>query len=179
MHLQSLVLASSLLLAPLLGVVSAYPRPNPLNTGIISSGQRQGTGRGGQGGRRKPKDGPDVPETAHDFTGSEGPSSDIPETHIFHGPDGSDGNSACLNPLPEVLLFSVEKGHDCIRMANIYNDQNTSARFNCKTPAHQKEALCGEAPNFGTLAANCYDFLTQNHPMKADAIKDYVGLCRQ
>lgn len=182
MRLQFLVLASSLLLAPLIDVASAYPRPTVPNLAVVSSGNRPGTGPGRQGGRPKdPKDGPKVPETILDLTGSDETSSGEPESDIFHSPDG-DADSACQNRLPEALLFSVEKGHDCVRMANIYNDQNTSAGFNCKTAAQQKEALCREAPHFGALAENCYDFLTQNYPMKADAIepiKDYVGLCRQ
>ena len=179
MHLQLLLLSSSLLLAPLLGVVSAHPRPigpSPGVVGSINNGKPKGTG---QGGRKKgPSDGPGVPETAPDFTGSDGPSSGEPETDIFHGPDG-DGDSTCQNRLPENLLFSVEKGHDCIKIANIYNDQNTYATFNCKPAAQQKEALCREEPNFGALAENCYDFLKQNHPIKAESIADYVGLCRQ
>ena len=174
MQLQALIFSSFLLLTPLLGVVRAYPQP--LSPGIIASNGRGGTRPGGR--KPNPKDGVDIPETSADLTGSDGTSSGEPESDIFHGPDG-DGDSTCTNPLPENLLFSVEKGHDCIRVANIYNDQNTSPKFNCKTPAQQKQALCGEASDFGALAENCYDFLKQNHPLKAEAVWAYVGLCRQ
>ena len=187
MHLQPLILSSSLLLAPLLNVVNAYPRPiapgAPVLTtphNIVNSGNRQGSGRNGQGGRKKdPKDGSEGRETTADFTGSDGTSSGEPESDIFHAPDGGDDTSTCSNPLPETLLFSVEKGHDCIKMANIYNDRNTYAEFNCEPATRQKKALCREAPNFGALAGNCYEFLKQNHPNKAEDILDYVGLCRR
>ena len=178
MLFQSLILSSILLLAPLLDVVSAYPQP--ISPGVIVGGNRPGTCQAGQCGRKpKPDGGPDIPETeVPDLTGSGGPSSGEPESDIFHAPDGADGDSTCQNRLPETLLFSVEKGHDCVRMANIYNDQNTYAKFNCKPAEQQKTALCGEEPHFGALAENCYNFLKQNHPREAEEIRAYVRLCQ-
>ena len=173
MHLQSLILSSALLVGPLLGVVSAYPRPVGPNLASI----RPNLAGNRPGNRPKPKDGPGILEPA-DNTGSDGTSSGEPESDIFHGPDG-DAPSACPNRLPETLLFSVEKGHDCIRLANKYNDQNTDAKFNCRPPAAQRNKLCAKTPNFGALAENCYEYLKQNYPVdEAEAVRAYVGLCR-
>ena len=194
MQLHSFISISSLSLIPLLSIVSAYPQP--VNLGTISASQRAGSSRprpvspGNRlwttncRGTKCREEGGDDPSTADStsfhFSSSEGETGTaVPDAYIFHGPDG-DAEAQCQNPLPVNVLFTVEEGHGCKKMANIYNDVNTSTDFNCKKAIQQKPLLCGEAPHYGALAQSCYDFLVkQDRPRAAVAIEDYRGLCSQ
>ena len=121
-------------------------------------------------------DSPSTEETFH-FSSSE-TSSSISDSWIFHGPDG-DAKSTCPNPLPVNVLYAVQEGHGCMKMAEIYNAVNTSPDFNCKKAAGQKASLCKEERRYGALAQSCYGFLLQSGSQAAEDIQDYRGLCNR
>lgn len=76
------------------------------------------------------------------------------------------------------VLFSVERGHKCWKIAQAYDSVNSEKGFNCKDASRQREKLCGEVKNFGALAESCYWFLVQQGRREAAAdVAPYRGLC--
>ena len=178
MYFRSILLISFLSISPILEITIAHPLG--VAAGITSSSAgRLGNGQRGRrpGSRCRTRRECASSEDTFHFSSSES-SSSIPDSWIFHGPDG-DAESTCPNPLPVNVLYAVQKGHGCMKMAEIYNDVNGSPDFNCKKASGQKGSLCKEERRYGALAQSCYDFLLQSDPQAAEDIQFYRGICNQ
>ena len=112
------------------------------------------------------------------LSSSSSSSSDIPDAYIYHSPEDGDAKSECPNPLPVDVLFTVQQGHGCLKMAKAYDSANSEKGFNCQDASRQREKLCGEVKNFGKLAESCYGFLVKQGRGEAAAdVEPYRRLC--
>ena len=136
MPAHRLLFISFLVLASLLGVISAYPQPGGPPSVQVSANQ-QGAKDGRQDSRqgsrqssesRKPGDPPKTPaaklRSPETVLAEDGPSSQD------FGTEGGGAESKCLSPLPDNLITAKtgpeEDGHDCRRMVAAYADCNSN-----------------------------------------------------
>ena len=180
MHFYSWSLAATLS-AFLLSSASAHPLALNLATinlrpGLLTTKLRPNP----QCSRRCPEPGDPRVQDENSVYLSESPeSASVSDAYIFQGPD-PDAQANCPNPLPITILFSVQEGHDCKKLARAYFDANHDAEFNCKAPAAQEVDLCGmtpTAPRFGELARNCYAWLVSTgHGYAASDVEPYANI---